>query len=998
MSAPKKTKPKPWYPKLFPKQVEIFNCYKRFLLVSGPRLSGKCVDAETLIRSDNGLCRINKFAKEISPGDQININRPLKSFNGTTFESDKASIFYRDKCTDGYRIDLNWGYSISTSPWHPVWCCISGVFSYQKTETLKQLIDSGTAVYVPVIADNFEWQCPFKIVSYKRLYKSKDMLAAAHERIRQATKKLGSKASWNSIARLSGTHYRSVKSFFSGLKPILIEQTTITEDIGYLLGVLVGDGNISKSHDPNISISFSSIDMQIVDKCRQILDSEFNATLRQADSICDWIINNSNKLRSLLTFLGMNKLAHEKSIPDVIIESPKTVLKAFIQGLFDTDGTVDKFGHVSFCSCSKPLASQVHQLLLVFGVSARLRFKPNAKRGAWLVDIDSDSEIFRKHIGFRLTRKQTRSFGLRRRFGKNHTFPPCIVQRIKFLYSNKTVKMTRKEWHTGIAKQWSNYAAGKYGINSDRLSKLLTFIGAENDPVIASYQITPNCFWRKIESITPSKVDLYDIYVDKNHSFIGNGLINHNTIGVVHRVTRHLWETPHAVVGVFSKILRTAKDTGVWQDFLKIVLPEWMGRTIDADGNETYVPVLYNQYGQPFEFLTKDSNGVPGPKSDSVTRSMFFTVRNRWGGASKLMLFSLDNENEATARLKGTRFSMIYVPELSEFETDVMYKHGSQQLRIGAFKDQQWIADTNPSHEGEDSWIWKFWYRDRIQVDYPEPLVQKEIGLIEVFLHDNPSLDPFALASLRQAYGKDPSEFERNIHGLWVKGSGKIRKVFADIFNEKIHVIPDYIDVNLTSDLFTGWDLGEVNNAVVMVEKRIIIRAGKEVVIWLVFEEIISIDAPISIRTFVDMYMDSLQKIEQFYGKKLLFRTHYSDDSAINKYRPGSDSYDYLTVREITNGEVELEGVYKPDGSIAARVRLIRQLLFENRLFFGSNCEDCIGAMKNMMSGDNNKPISKNSRYKHSLDAFSYIIFAESIADMDLAGQPKSRGDKLISV
>lgn len=509
-----------------------------------------------------------------------------------------------------------------------------------------------------------------------------------------------------------------------------------------------------------------------------------------------------------------------------------------------------------------------------------------------------------------------------------------------------------------------------------------------------SYQKTKK--W--VPNLFPKQVEVFNCY--KKFLLISGPRYTGKSIAAIHRVIRHLYEVPSAYVGVFSKTLRTAKEGGVWLDFLNIVLPEWMGREIDIEtGEECYVPKVFNKLGQPFEFTTIDSKGTSGPKSDSTTRTMYFKVRNYWGGESTLLLFSLDNEAEAEQRLKSTRYSCLYFPELSNFKTNKVYTVAMNQLRMYHLKEEQhlWIADTNPDPEGEDSWIYDLFYRQRTQVDHKYPSVQKDLHLIEIFLNDNPYLTEGRRAEIEHSHSHDEGEFQRNVNGIWAKGHGKIGKVFADIFDEKLHVIPDYVDINLTSELFSGWDLGEVNNAVVMVEKRIIIKDGKEQTIWIIFQETVSINAPVSTRAFVESFLNDLQDIEQFYGKKLMFKTHYSDDSAINKFRPSSDSYDYLSVRDISGGEIELQGVYKPNGSIGARVRMIRQLLFENRLFIGSNCEHCIDAMKNMMKGQD-QPIAKNSRQKHVLDAFSYIIFAESIEEMSESGAPKSRPDKLISI
>lgn len=500
-----------------------------------------------------------------------------------------------------------------------------------------------------------------------------------------------------------------------------------------------------------------------------------------------------------------------------------------------------------------------------------------------------------------------------------------------------------------------------------------------------------------VPNLFPKQLEVFNNY--KKFTLISGPRFTGKTLASVAKVLRHLWETPGAYVGVFNKTIRTAKQGGIWLDFLNIVLPEWMGREIQEDGSEVYVPKLFNQYGQPFEYTTMDSKGDYGPKSDSTDRTMYFKVRNMWGGESTLLLFSLDNEAEAEARLKSTRFSGLYFPELSNFKTNKVYSVAMNQLRMFHLREDQhmWLADTNPSDEGPDSWIYKLFYKERLDPNHKYPSVQKDLHLIEIFLDDNPHLTPGRRAEIEQSHSHDEGEFERNVNGIWAKGHGKIGKVFADIFVPSIHLIPDNIAILPGSDtLFTGWDLGDVNSSAGIAARRIITRDGVEKSIWLVIEETSAVGVQIGTTDFVLKFMDQLEDLEKFYGTSLLLQTNYSDDSSLNKYKANADTYDYLLVRDASKGRIELQGVQKPDGSIGARVRLIRHLLKDNRLFVGENCPAFIDMLSNMMRGPDH-PIAKESRHKHEFDWFSYIVFSETLSELDETYRPKST-NALISV
>src|SRR5207247_1828449 len=69
-----------------------------------------------------------------------------------------------------------------------------------------------------------------------------------------------------------------------------------------------------------------------------------------------------------------------KCVPPVVFGAPQDVRGAFVQGLFDTDGSVG--GHnVRYTTASRRLAGEVHQLLLSLGiVSVLSRDVPGAQK------------------------------------------------------------------------------------------------------------------------------------------------------------------------------------------------------------------------------------------------------------------------------------------------------------------------------------------------------------------------------------------------------------------------------------------------------------------------------------------------------------------------------------------------------------------------------------------------------------------------------------------
>ena len=80
----------------------------------------------------------------------------------------------------------------------------------------------------------------------------------------------------------------------------------------------------------------------------------------------------SQQVVQLLENLGMHGKSDVKEIPETILNSPKNVVAAFLRGLYEGDGSVEKSGksllRVTYTSNSIELIKQLQVLMLRFGI------------------------------------------------------------------------------------------------------------------------------------------------------------------------------------------------------------------------------------------------------------------------------------------------------------------------------------------------------------------------------------------------------------------------------------------------------------------------------------------------------------------------------------------------------------------------------------------------------------------------------------------------------
>src|SRR6185436_18355475 len=458
------------------------------------------------------------------------------------------------------------------------------------------------------------------------------------------------------------------------------------------------------------------------------------------------------------------------------------------------------------------------------------------------------------------------------------------------------------------------------------------------------------------------------------------------TYSILHRIAKHLWMTPAAQYGIFAKSVKLAKDGGSWQMLIEHILPQWIdANLVGRDGKSR------------FAIVSKTAEGNPGPKVDANTRTAYCDVRNWYGGRSRVWLFSINNENEIEEKVKNKNFSGMYFVELSMWKERKLLPITINSLRMPGMEKYaenfiEWIADTNPDEVmGRNSWIYQVFYVERNKPPIPEETdderammseLYKQMRVIHMHWRDNPHMTRQQQVRLFATCRGDRALKEAYYDGIWGVGGFETKFHFRHLFSPSKHLVggndgeEDQAQVApTTTKLKSGWDIGGVNHAVILLDKWLRLVAGKEISCWTVLDEIVHIgtgmshDECVKLDVFTEWVMQSILTIEKHAGKKFEW-DHYADDSALNVFRPNSDNpYDYLEISKASGGTISLEGVHKPAHSRRTRVRMISILLQEERLFISAKCVKVRKMLENL-SQSNNHYIVK-SEDLHVFDALS---------------------------
>jgi stage V sporulation protein R len=185
-------------------------------------------------------------------------------------------------------------------------------------------------------------------------------------------------------------------------KPIAIP-AVVDERLGTLLGYLIGDGHISEIKR---TISLTTGDDEQADTFVKLVQEIFGLEVHRRWDPNRWRLSFSSlDVQDFLKYLGLKtgQAARMKEVPQVILRSPKPVVAAFIQALYDCDGYAGDAG-VILSTSSEQMGKVVQLILLNFGILSSRRLNQD---GCWQVHTTgSSAAVFEQEIGFGLRRKQ----------------------------------------------------------------------------------------------------------------------------------------------------------------------------------------------------------------------------------------------------------------------------------------------------------------------------------------------------------------------------------------------------------------------------------------------------------------------------------------------------------------------------------------------------------------------------------------------------------------
>ncbi|HXP32866.1 MAG TPA: polymorphic toxin-type HINT domain-containing protein [Acidimicrobiales bacterium] len=317
----------------------------------------------------------------------------------------------------------------------------------------------------------------------------------------------------------------------------------MTEPLAFLLGAYASEGHTSRSTwTIVITNSEDAVLEAIAEAARQCFDVD--AKIRRPADRCPSVEFSSKTIVEFFEYLGCGGRASAKRIPDAVLRSPRELVLSFLQGLaldaYVTDsGTTTKW---AICLDAPTLLDDLQAVLTNLGVVHGRITKHNRTNGKSYDEVYATGDHAKKVVElapFLEAHKSAAAARVTARLvSSNHNTadvvpgitPAELYGLVPYGRRNELGVLLRTEFRfladrrtTAVSRRSVERVARLEGVSLPEWLQVVLDDGLHFSPV---------------ESVTDAgEREVFDVSVPFTHAFVGNGIVNHNTVNLPEDVT-----------------------------------------------------------------------------------------------------------------------------------------------------------------------------------------------------------------------------------------------------------------------------------------------------------------------------------------------------------------------------------------------------------------------------------------------------------------------------
>jgi hypothetical protein len=388
----------------------------------------------------------------------------------------------------------------------------------------------------------------------------------------------------------------SPSSAYGSQKPITVPKE-MSNDLAFFLGAYASEGHTSRAtYSVVITNSDDNVLHRVLDAARRALGIE-GKIVRQPNK-CPGVVFSSKTLVEFLEFLGSGSRARNKRIPDRVLRSTREHVLAFLTGLFlDAYVTTEGMSKWAICLDSAALLDDLQTVLTNLGIVHSRIEKLNRDNGKSYGEVYASGRQAQRLLAlvqFPESAKLARAWAV-----LTATFAQSTADVVPGVDGRRLYEMlprgTSGKSGKGSGGIRSRYAylcdSRTRNVSWETLRRLATDFEL---PQWLEEIVNRNLHFSPVESVADAgEREVYDISVPVTHAFVGNGIVNHNTINLPQTATiadvkeayRYSWE-------------RMIKAVALYRDGSKLSQP--LAASYDLGGEVTEEDAIAATHPQPF--------------------------------------------------------------------------------------------------------------------------------------------------------------------------------------------------------------------------------------------------------------------------------------------------------------------------------------------------------------------------------------------------------------
>lgn len=311
----------------------------------------------------------------------------------------------------------------------------------------------------------------------------------------------------------------------------------LNPDFSFLLGAFVADGCYDE-----YSLRYTDGDKTVVEKFvetwKKVFESEPSVIYSEEKNA--WTVaTHQVSIIDLFSKL-VERGADNKRVPKLIFEAGKDVARAFLRGYFSCDGHAGR--DITASSASKLLRDDVQDMLFALGMKASCGEVVVNEKTYYIIRVSGESaRHFYNTIGFDKPLSEEAENLLKSKQNTNTDIFPNLVNVLREYLDDKDANQ-RKYVKDIVGKSFFNRRTGNVSLSWLRdnpnvvslFKNILPEVGSSIEEVLEY-----NYFIDTVSDAYEDKIaETFDITVPGVHSFVGNGIVCHNSGGSTRRSAR----------------------------------------------------------------------------------------------------------------------------------------------------------------------------------------------------------------------------------------------------------------------------------------------------------------------------------------------------------------------------------------------------------------------------------------------------------------------------